>query len=228
MEPLIIISPSVNDTQKEITLSRAYFNAIRMAGGYGVACDYYDIEETILKADGILLTGGGDIAPELTGDEADEEQHIGQIVRSRDLFEMELVRAALEKDIPILGICRGMQIIGAFGGSNIIQHIEGHRQDIDKDKPFHDVTLLKDSLLYKIVQKSILSVNSFHHQAVGEGFKGLISAESGDNIKEAIEFEDKRFVLGVQWHPELMIEHAEHLNIFKAFVQACKSKGWEI
>ncbi len=219
MKPLIVISPSVSENEGEIKLSRAYFNAVRMAGGWAVASDYCDVEEILDRANGILLSGGGDIAPSLTGDKPNDRKQ-GQISRARDSFELELVKKAAERDMPILGICRGMQVIGAAFGSHIIQHMEGHMQTLPKDNVAHDITIDKNSLLYRITGKENMAVNSFHHQAVGEGFAGRVSAVAGDGCIEALELVDKSFVFGVQWHPEHLLDREENIKIFKEFIKS--------
>lgn len=219
MRPLIIVSPSINETEDEIKLSRAYCKAVYSAGGIAFASDYGNARDIAERADGILFAGGGDIEPVLTGDEADPAGY-GQISRARDAFEFELLRLAMEKDLPVLGICRGMQVIGAVMGAHIIQHMEGHMQDRPKTQTYHSVKIENGSLLKSITNMDSLEVNSFHHQAVGEGFQGLVSAVSDDGFIEAVEACGKKFVLGVQWHPELLCSIEEHFKIFMAFINA--------
>ncbi|GFI62022.1 putative glutamine amidotransferase [Clostridiales bacterium] len=219
MKPLITISPSISTDEKELKVSRAYFEAVRNSGGMPLACDYDSLEYLLAISDGILLSGGGDIEPSLTGDTADFE-HQGQISRGRDSFELALVKAAIEQHIPLLGICRGMQIIGAAMGGHIIQHMEGHMQTAPKNQPFHSIAIEKGSLLHKILGKEKTEVNSFHHQAVGSAFPGLISARAEDKTAEALEISNERFALGIQWHPELLFPSEDSRNIFEAFVRA--------
>lgn len=221
MKPLIIISPSVNTNEDELRLSRAYFSAVRLSGGTALSADYGDIEELLSIADGILLSGGGDIEPELSNDESDYATQ-GQISRDRDGFEFELIKRAYERYIPILGICRGMQVIGAAFGSHIIQHMDGHMQNLPKNEASHYVLIDKSSLLYRITERERIMVNSFHHQAVGEGFRGLVSAISHDGYAEAVELPGRDFVLGVQWHPEHLTNTEENLKLFKAFIDAAR------
>lgn len=215
MKPLIIISPSISEDEKELKLSRAYLRAIRSAGGIPLVCGYGGIDDLLQRADGILLSGGGDIEPSLTGDIADIS-HQGQISKDRDCFELALARAAVSSKIPLLGICRGMQIIGAAFGAHIIQHMEGHMQTAPKDQSSHSIDITEGSMLGKILGKKSTMVNSFHHQAVGDGFEGIISAVSGFN--EALELAGG-FTLGVQWHPELLCSE-DSKKIFEAFVDA--------
>lgn len=219
MKPLIIISPSINESEDEIKLSRACFDAVSAAGGFGAAVNYTDIDEIIETADGILLSGGGDIEPSLTGDMPDNI-HSGFVCLSRDKFELELVKRAAERKIPVLGICRGMQIIGAAYGHHIIQHFDRHKQTEEKHQTSHCVKIERDSLLYSITKSDRLAVNSFHHQAVAYGDGLKISAVSDDGFIEAVEGTEENFLLGVQWHPEYLCENEKQMNIFKAFTEA--------
>ena len=136
MRPLIIVSPSVTDDLEEIKLSRACFRAVEAAGGLALAADYFRADELAERADGILLSGGGDIEPSLSG----------FICPERDRFELELVKRAAKKGIPILGICRGEQVIAAAFGGHIIQHIEGHGQSVPKQETSHYVNIKKEQL----------------------------------------------------------------------------------
>lgn len=221
MRPLIIISPSINEGMDELKLSRACCRAVDLAGGLPLAADYGNAAELAEIADGILLSGGGDIQPSLTGDEADEE-HLGFICPDRDRFEFELVREAIKRDIPILGICRGMQVMAAAEKGHIIQHFDGHHQKQAKNETSHYVDIMRGSLLYSIVERDRLPVNSFHHQAVGAGHGLVVSAVSLDGYTEAVEGQEgmNSFFLGVQWHPEHLLESVEQMKIFKAFVEA--------
>lgn len=218
MKPIIVISPSVSENGEELKLSRACFDAVSKAGGLGLVTDYKNIDDILKTANGILLSGGGDIEPKLTNDEADNENR-GFIFEERDIFELELIRRAVEKKIPVLGICRGMQVAGAAFGGHIIQHFEGHRQEKPKNETSHFVNIKMDSLLYHITGTERLCVNSFHHQAVGDGTRLKISAVSDDGRIEAVEGEDS-FLLGVQWHPEYLCENEKQMKIFKAFIEA--------
>lgn len=217
MKPLIIISPSISEDLDEIKLSRACFESVERAGGIGLAADYSDAAELADLAQGILLSGGGDLEPSLTGDEPDEE-HQGFICGQRDAFELELVKEAIKRGIPLLGICRGMQVLAAAFGGNVIQHFEGHRQTGPKNETSHHVDIDENSMLYRIIGKKRLEVNSFHHQAAGEKTELKISARSGDGYIEAVEGRGDSFVMGIQWHPEFLC--GEHEKIFKAFVEA--------
>ena len=223
MKPLVAVSPSVNMNEDEIMLKRAYFSAVFNAGGIPMATDLSGAKEIIKNADGIILSGGGDIDAELTGDVADKATQ-GQVSRLRDEYEFELMKYAVKNNIPVLGICRGMQVIGAYFGAHIIQHMEGHKQTEERNVPSHFVNAKDGTLLHKIIGENRLKVNSYHHQAVGKGFRGTISAVSDDGFAEAVEPDSEVFILGVQWHPELLQEYREHQRIFSEFIKAAAIK----
>ena len=223
MKPLVAVSPSVNMNEDEIMLKRAYFSAVFNAGGIPMVTDLSGAKEIIKNADGIILSGGGDIDAELIGDVADKATQ-GQVSRLRDEYEFELMKYAVKNNIPVLGICRGMQVIGAYFGAHIIQHMEGHKQKEEKNVPSHYVNVKDGTLLHKIIGENRLKVNSYHHQAVGKGFRGTISAVSDDGFTEAVEPDGEAFILGVQWHPELLTEYREHQRIFSEFIKAAAIK----
>lgn len=162
--------------------------------------------------DGLLLTGGGDINPLLLHEEPVKELH--NINPYRDRQELLLTRLAANRQIPILGICRGMQIMNVALGGSIYQDIhvqmEGtrikHSQDMDRAFASHTIRIEEGSLLARIMKTTSLPVNSFHHQAVNEAAPGFrISARATDNVAEAIESTEYKSMLGVQWHPECFI-----------------------
>lgn len=188
-----------------------------------MATDLSGAKEIIKNADGIILSGGGDIDAELTGDVADKATQ-GQVSRLRDEYEFELMKYAVKNNIPVLGICRGMQVIGAYFGAHIIQHMEGHKQKEGKNVPSHYVNVKDGTLLHKIIGENRLKVNSYHHQAVGNGFRGTISAVSDDGFAEAVEPDGEAFILGIQWHPEFLTEYREHQRIFSEFIKAAAIK----
>lgn len=187
------------------------------------------ITESILDiAQGLLLTGGGDIDPLLL----DEQplKGLGSICPSRDKIELDLCVAALRRNIPILGICRGCQILSIASGGSIYQDIYSqhitnikHCQQAPRYYPTHTVILEPNSKIISIYNKATIEVNSFHHQAVcNTGEDMIVSARSKDNIIEAIEHKNHKFALGVQWHPEAMFEkYNSHLEIFKQFIINC-------
>ncbi len=155
--------------------------------------------------DGLLLSGGGDISPNLCGITDYNPALLSDVSPERDLYELELARLAYEKNIPTLAICRGLQVMNVALGGSLNFDISGHRQKRSRDCPSHSIDIKSGSLLRRLIQKSELEVNSFHHQSVNTCAESLkISAKAEDGTIEAIEAEDKKFYLGVQWHPEHM------------------------
>ena len=200
--------------QQVVLLARNYVEAVQEAGGFAVllAPDRHlvaDPEEALELIDGLLLAGGADIDPGSYGEQAHAET-VGT-VPERDAFEIALARAAIERDIPVLGICRGMQLINVARGGTLMQHLperfghHEHRRVVGSfDGADHDVELLPGTLVLRVVGEASHATKSHHHQGVerlGDGL--LVSGTSTlDGLPEAIELPDRQFVLGVQWHPE--------------------------
>jgi putative glutamine amidotransferase len=197
--------------------------------------------------DGLLITGGYDIDPTyyheddlyskgMLGDLkplSDEDAGLfAKFSKKRDLTELALVKKAYNQGIPIMGICRGTQVINVAMGGNVYQDIllqEASKQNhsvVDKwNEVAHDILIEEDSHLYKALKKTRLGVNSLHHQSlkdIGDNLKVVAAAEDG--IVECIEGLDHRFVLGVQWHPEMMAHDDDHQSIVRYFVDQCNRK----
>ncbi|WP_300367935.1 gamma-glutamyl-gamma-aminobutyrate hydrolase family protein [Hydrogenimonas sp.] len=174
--------------------------------------------------DGLLITGGIDIDPQTYG--GSEHPSIAKSDPKRDAMEMTLLERAMKEDLPIMGICRGMQLINLFHGGTLYPHI--HDLELDYPHPhtplpLRDVTIDRETRLHGIVGTSILRVNALHHQAVDRIGMNLRSAAHDRNgIVQAIESDDDRFVLGLQWHPEFMPYAWHSRRIFTAFAQAVK------
>lgn len=176
--------------------------------------------------DGLLLSGGGDISPYLLHE--DPLPGIGNCLPERDCSELLLARAALAADIPLLGICRGLQVMAAAAGGKIAQDIAvlypdrlQHSQKAPRSAPWHKVHIQESSYLRRIVGEEQIGVNSFHHQAVSvvpEGFTA--NALAPDGIIEGIERRTGTFCLGVQWHPESMGDERHSQNLFAEFIRA--------
>jgi putative glutamine amidotransferase len=180
--------------------------------------DRVDVEQL----DGLLLSGGVDVHPSHYGREIEAELTLDA---ERDDFEVPLGRAALESDMPVLGICRGFQLMNVLRGGPLIQHFDGHRAGESSDSPSgqHDVRVAPDSRLAALLGTDV-PVNSRHHQGLtdAELAPGLrATAWSPDGIVEAFEEPGDRFVLAVQWHPERVAEcDPTCLNLATAFVEA--------
>ena len=197
-------------------LAEGYYQSILKAGGTPFIIPCYDdadaLINTLEKLDGILLTGGADINPLFFGEEPVKELH--GINPRRDRQELLLTRLAADRQIPILGICRGIQTMNAaFGGplyQDIHSQMEGtrikHSQEQDRSYASHTVTIEKDTLLHNLFKADTIAVNSFHHQAVKEAAPGFrVCARATDGVIEAMESTEYKSMLGVQWHPECFI-----------------------
>lgn len=229
MKPLILIVPS-SDEKKLLKINESYINAVCQNGGIPIISAYYNNEctdEILQNIQGIIFSGGVDSNPIFFGE---NPMYCGEVSPKRDIFEINLCRKAFKKNIPILGICRGMQIIALAFGGKIYQDIQkehfgtfNHFQNFSGKYPFHGVNIIKNTGLYSILQKKRIYVNSFHHQAVCEVPKNfIISAKSDDLIIEAIEYTGKNFIMGVQWHPEQTSQKSIQRYIFKTFIDKTK------
>lgn len=222
-KPVIGIAPNYSYEKKEYTLHEDYVLAIEKAGGCPIILLPHQALPDFL--DGLLLSGGGDIDPLLFGEEPLCQS--GEINPLRDAYEMRICHEALEKDLPMLGICRGMQVMNIVKGGRIYQDIGvqagttlKHNQQAPRSYGTHSIFVEEDTLLTDLWENMRTRVNSQHHQScseLGEGFR--VSARSADGLIEAIEQESKRFAVGVQWHPEAMKTEEMGL-LFSAFLQA--------
>ena len=195
-------------------LGEGYYKSIQKAGGVPVIIpplsDTDSIINTLEHIDGLLLSGGADYNPLYTGEEPSPK--LGGINSERDLPELLITQLAYHRQIPILGICRGIQTLAMALGGKVRQDISDickvrHSQDADRSEPTHSVTIEEDSTLYTLYNNKTLFVNSFHHQAVetgGDRFR--VVGRSADGIIEAIESSEFKSIMGVQWHPECMTE----------------------
>jgi putative glutamine amidotransferase len=174
--------------------------------------------------DGLLLTGGTDVNPALYGEEPRPETDVPD--DKRDEVELQLVEEAIARDLPVLAICRGLQLLNVSLGGTLIQHLGSVLHDPefeDRSKPAHEVEVRPDSLLLKSVGATRLAVNSRHHQAVSKVGNGLrVSArDTEQGTVEALEYPGKRFVLAVQWHPEdQVVNQPTQRRLFQSFADA--------
>ena len=220
MRPVIGITAGVGENG-DIFLRKQYTDAIEAAGGVPVILPFTaDPCRAAEICDGLIFSGGGDICPELCTYDRYVPELIFEPSYERDKFELELARLAYTNDLPTLGICRGMQVMNAALGGSLLFDIPHHRQAESRNMPSHRVMLSAKSDLCGIVIESELSVNSFHHQAVDNVGKGLaVSSVSEDGITEAIEAQDNRFFIAVQWHPEHLRDNASK-KLFAALICA--------
>ena len=224
MKAVIGVTPCMDTATGRFFISRAYVNAIYKNGGIPFVLSPVHKRELPLILDrlnGILLTGGGDINPLLLGEEPCK--NMGEISTLRDVFEIHLTRLAFRENVPILGICRGMQVMAAAAGGKIIQDIDSplcHMQKSPRYIKTHTVYIKKGTLLSSICREKSVSVNSFHHQAVLECGKNFRPCGfSADGMIEAMENKRHAFALGVQWHPEnLYNKNKCQQNIFTTFI----------
>ena len=209
-------------------LGRGYYQSVVAAGGVPVVippvADKHVVINTLEHVDALILSGGGDINPLWAGEEPSPKLH--GINQERDLPELLIVRLAYNRQIPMLGICRGIQTLATAFGGKVAQDISDvatikHSQDADRSEPTHTVIVDEESQLFDIYKSAKLMVNSFHHQAVAEaGDKFKVVAKSPDGIIEAMESSEFKSILGVQWHPECL---EEGLPLFQWLVNEAKS-----
>lgn len=223
IHPIIGITTS-NNTDGDYFLRRQYCRAILKAGGIPIMLPPVGKPRAALGiCDGILLSGGGDITPRLCGITDYDPVRLVDPFPERDEYELELVQLAYERNVPTLGICRGIQVMSCALGGSLHFDIPGHTQKRSREQPSHSITVADGTLLYKLVGTRELEVNSFHHQSVSACAPCLkVSAVAEDSVIEAIEAPDKRFWLGVQWHPEHMSTYASSV-LFAAFCAAADS-----
>ena len=217
MRPRIALTLSRPSALQEAS-HRRYRDALEAAGADVVAL--HPGAPIPSDVDGLCLSGGGDIAsarygaPDIACAEVDPD---------RDALEIEIAKSAIARDLPVLGICRGFQVLNVVQGGSLIQDVPGHRPEEREVLVEHrDVTARSGSRLAMAVGEVPLTVNSRHHQAVTEETlgQGLVATAVVDGLIEAFELPDRRWVVGVQWHPERMSEVSpEARRIFAAFVE---------
>ena len=229
-----IIAITGNFVDGETRIADRYYKSIVKAGGIPFImpplADKDVIINTLDRVDGLLLTGGGDVNPLWVGEEPSPS--LRSINRERDEAELLTVSLAYNRNIPILGICRGIQVLASALGGTVDQDIAEafsashsvnnsgqtqhalikHSQDADRNEPTHTVKISKDTTLYSIYNTEYLAVNSMHHQAVRSGGKRFnVSAIAPDGVIEAIESNEFKPIMGVQWHPEWLEESGKNL-----------------
>jgi len=208
-----------------------YIRAVEKAGGVPLILPVIKDDEAILSqvklCDGLILTGGQDVHPIFYKEEPHEK--LGYIDSEIDEYQIKIIKIALEKKKPILGICRGHQLLNVVCGGTLYQdlsEIEGvilkHRQDGKRYDASHKILIKSDSILRKLFGKEVL-VNSFHHQCIKDVGEDLeIIAKASDGVIEAVQMKGQDFVVGVQWHPEMMAVGSDsRLVLFKELIKNC-------
>lgn len=212
-------------------LRQNYAGAVAAAGGLPVLLPHQPelAAQYLAMIDGLLVTGGAfDIDPALFG--AAERHPTVRLKQRRTAFELAMVRGALERDVPVLGICGGHQLLNVALGGTLIQHIPdavpgclAHEQPNPRSEPGHAVALTPGTRLHAIAGAERIAVNSAHHQAVAAAAPGcVVDAIADDGVIEGIELPGKRFCIGVQWHPEYAISIAD-TRLMDAFVTASRT-----
>lgn len=211
-------------------LRENYCEAVAEAGGLSVLLPHEPERagDYLALLDGLIVTGGAfDVDPALFG--AKTKHETVALKARRTEFELAICRRALEKNLPVLGICGGEQLLNVALGGTLVQHIPDeiknalkHEQPNPRTEPGHAVTIAPNTLLRQITGLTEMSVNSAHHQAVKDVAPGLVvDALAPDGVIEGIEDPKRRFVLGVQWHPEYRLSDGDR-RIFSGFIQAAR------
>ncbi len=232
-KPLVGIVPLVDEERESLWMLPGYMEGLTQAGAIPVmlplTADREDLARLIEELDGVLLSGGHDVDPAIYGEEPLPQS--GVPCTPRDEMEKILLELALEQDMPVLGICRGIQFLNAALGGTLYQDIPTqrpsdleHHQTPPYDRPVHRVQLKRESPLAKLLGTETLEVNSYHHQGIKTLAPGLEEmARAEDGLIEAVWMPGKRFVWGVQWHPEFSWKTQEaSRRILKAFVRAAE------
>jgi putative glutamine amidotransferase len=199
---------------------------LKIQGAYSVRLRPSKDNLEFESLDGLILSGGSDIDPTIYG--ADQDAHNTPLDKKRDAFELEMIDKAYKSKIPILGICRGAQLINIYFEGNL------HPKILDLDEyiihknsffPIKSAIIKKISKLFSIIKKKEVIINSIHNQAIDKVGEDLKITACHDKIIQAIEKEDYPFLLGVQWHPEYLIYLKDHRLIFKNFVLFCSKQN---
>lgn len=234
MKPIIGILAGI-DNDRITKLQSTYTVAIEKSGGVPIILPYIENEKTFeafaAHCDGFLFSGGGDVDPKHYGEERKET--CGGSEPYRDAHELAMFKKIAETSKPILAICRGIQLVNVALGGTLYQDIPTekpsdipHRQTEPKDLPSHSVTVKEDTPLFKLIGKTSMNGNSFHHQAVKDLGNGLsVMATTDDGIIEAVYLKGEQYLRAYQWHPERLCNtDTDNKLIFDDFINACMAK----
>jgi putative glutamine amidotransferase len=252
--PLILVSPSTEEKGAEfydysLSLSETYLDAITMAGGLPVVLPCAPspklVAEYVRRSDGVMVTGGDDIQPELYYPDIPEKlrKTVGRNDPVRDLLETLLIKEACTQQKPLLAICRGCQLLNISMGGTLFVDIPSefqteinHSQLRHKDRFVHEVRLEPDSMLARIFGGHSIQVNSSHHQGVNRLGKGLrVTGRAPDGLPEVLELSPESaskgarllpYLLAVQFHPERLVQgHPEYIELFRSFTEAAATNS---
>lgn len=214
-------------------LKRSYHKAVVVSGGVPIllanTIDKSLIKEYVKYIDGLLISGGEDMDPKYFRQKP--HKSISPSPPERDIFELNMIKYAMKRKIPIFGICRGLQVLNIALGGSLYQDLScmpqktlRHADPKETDKLFHKVKVEKGTLLHKIIGKQTIEVNSSHHQTISEiGGRLRVAAFSSDGVVEGLEFPGYGFLIAVQWHPEMILKRNHSKKLFEAFILAAKS-----
>lgn len=240
MLPLIGITMSFDNHENLAKIGEKYFNAIERAQGLPLPIPPLR-NKAALKAlaerlDGIILSGGSDIDPSYFHEAP--HPRLGDVCPHRDEAEIFLAGEIIRLSKPILGICRGLQVMNVVMGGNLYQDISSkvrdplkHMQEAPRWHKTHQIEIIEeDSLLYKLIGQKFIKVNSFHHQSVNKPAPDyIVTAAAPDGVVEAVESRERgAFCLGVQWHPEELTDDPVHMRLFQAMVDAAKKRAGQV
>lgn len=219
-----------NEFMEGVYVHQDYHKSVAVNGGVPIVLPFISPEislETLHLCDGIILSGGEDVDPRLYGQ--DPYREIGPTILERDLAEISIAKYALEHNIPLLAICRGVQILNVALGGTLVQDIPSqmkdaiqHSQKVARNLDSHWVNIVLNSRLYQILGSEKVRVNSLHHQAIDRVADDLrVVAKASDGVIEAVEYiHPTKFTIGVQWHPESLASRDETMNrLFAEFIK---------